>query len=149
MPDADQLKAYLAGRDVPCPACGYNLRGVTTSACPECSAALTLELKGVHERINRATGFALLAVPISLACVGLATVGYWVYYLIRFGFTVMNLAMWIWLGTAAVCSMLWLSAAWLIRKKRSHKPIRLLAWATIAYAVLYAASFVVGALTYW
>lgn len=27
MPDADQLKAYLEGRDVPCPGCGYNLRG--------------------------------------------------------------------------------------------------------------------------
>lgn len=34
------LRAYLADRDVPCPACGYNLRGITTAACPECGAAL-------------------------------------------------------------------------------------------------------------
>lgn len=34
------LKAYLADRDIPCHACGYNLRGVTTVLCPECGAVI-------------------------------------------------------------------------------------------------------------
>lgn len=30
------LADYLAGRDIDCPGCGYNLRGLTQSSCPEC-----------------------------------------------------------------------------------------------------------------
>ncbi len=38
MPDADQLKAYLANRDVACPGCGYNLRGSPEPWCAECGS---------------------------------------------------------------------------------------------------------------
>ena len=31
-----RLRAYLAANDVKCEGCGYNLRGATTVACPEC-----------------------------------------------------------------------------------------------------------------
>ncbi|MEO1716445.1 MAG: hypothetical protein AAFR76_04975 [Planctomycetota bacterium] len=41
MPDADQIKAYLADRDVPCPRCGYNLRGVADPTCPECAGEIS------------------------------------------------------------------------------------------------------------
>ena len=34
--DADLLAQYLSSHDAPCPACGYNLRGLTESRCPEC-----------------------------------------------------------------------------------------------------------------
>lgn len=34
--------AYLAGRDVPCPRCGYNLRNLASVNCPECGEELTL-----------------------------------------------------------------------------------------------------------
>ena len=37
------LRLYLAGRDAPCPACGYNLRDGGGTECPECGAALGLE----------------------------------------------------------------------------------------------------------
>ena len=43
MSDADQLKAYLADRDVPCPGCGYNLRGVAEPVCPECGIPLDVQ----------------------------------------------------------------------------------------------------------
>ena len=43
MPDADQLKAYLAERDAPCPGCGYNLRGVAEPVCPECGIPLDVQ----------------------------------------------------------------------------------------------------------
>jgi hypothetical protein len=35
------LKAYLADRDTKCPGCGYNLRGLASSTCPECAIALS------------------------------------------------------------------------------------------------------------
>lgn len=38
-----KVVSFLARRDVPCPACGYNLRGVTKEACPECAMPLTME----------------------------------------------------------------------------------------------------------
>ncbi|MCW5775002.1 MAG: hypothetical protein KIS87_00960 [Phycisphaeraceae bacterium] len=38
-PDA-VLRGWLAGRDVPCPECGYNLCGTDGRACPECGVAI-------------------------------------------------------------------------------------------------------------
>lgn len=32
----------MAEQDVPCPGCGYNLRGVAQDTCPECGATLHL-----------------------------------------------------------------------------------------------------------
>jgi len=42
MPASDTLRAYLAERDVPCPGCGYNLRGSQDSVCPECGGPVEL-----------------------------------------------------------------------------------------------------------
>jgi hypothetical protein len=38
------LQAYLADQDVPCPGCGYNLRGLTSGVCPECRHQLLLRV---------------------------------------------------------------------------------------------------------
>jgi hypothetical protein len=38
------LLAYLHGRDVPCPLCGYNLRDLTQARCPECRHELALSV---------------------------------------------------------------------------------------------------------
>jgi len=45
------LQSFLADHDARCPACDYNLRGLSTAQCPECSTpiALTLDL-GVLDR---------------------------------------------------------------------------------------------------
>jgi hypothetical protein len=40
----EAVRAYLAGRDAPCPSCGYNLKGVESAACPECGSRLELSL---------------------------------------------------------------------------------------------------------
>lgn len=40
----DLLRAYLADRDVSCPMCGYNLRGLTSARCPECGEAIELRV---------------------------------------------------------------------------------------------------------
>jgi hypothetical protein len=36
------LLAWLRDRDVPCPLCAYNLRGLTSPRCPECGHELRL-----------------------------------------------------------------------------------------------------------
>lgn len=38
------LRQFLADRDVPCPHCGYNLRGLQAEVCPECKHDLHLKL---------------------------------------------------------------------------------------------------------
>jgi hypothetical protein len=40
------LRVFLAERDVSCPHCGYNLRGLQSTVCPECRHALQLQLDG-------------------------------------------------------------------------------------------------------
>lgn len=57
--DAQFLAAYLAGHDVPCPACGYNLRGVSRGACPECGLTITLRI--AESAPHRAYWYAALA----------------------------------------------------------------------------------------
>ena len=41
---ADQLRAYLSGRDIACPHCQYNLRDLAAPRCPECGHEITLEI---------------------------------------------------------------------------------------------------------
>ena len=38
------LERLLAARDIPCPVCGYNLRAIASTNCPECGAKLDLRV---------------------------------------------------------------------------------------------------------
>ncbi len=42
--EAGALKVYLADRDVSCPGCGYNLRGLPEPVCPECRQELRINV---------------------------------------------------------------------------------------------------------
>ncbi|MCZ6612890.1 MAG: hypothetical protein O6941_09665 [Planctomycetota bacterium] len=42
--EAELLKVLLAERDLPCPVCGYNLRAISSTNCPECGAKLDLRV---------------------------------------------------------------------------------------------------------
>ena len=42
--DAEFIARWLASRDMPCPACSYNLHGVASDKCPECGTQLSLHL---------------------------------------------------------------------------------------------------------
>lgn len=57
------LHAFLADRDVPCPNCGYNLRGLATNVCPECRQELVL---GVRVREPRHGPY--VTAVVGLAC---------------------------------------------------------------------------------
>jgi hypothetical protein len=59
------LAEYLADRDLACPNCAYNLRGLTTDRCPECGEPLRLELRGTERRMGA------YLVLLSGCCVGL------------------------------------------------------------------------------
>ena len=50
--DEAVLLDYLRGRDVACPLCAYNLRGLTTCRCPECGRELQLSVGLVEPRIG-------------------------------------------------------------------------------------------------
>jgi hypothetical protein len=53
-PDGERLRVYLAGRDVACPGCRYNLRDLTGRRCPECGLTLDLDsLTAAEERSPR------------------------------------------------------------------------------------------------
>src|ERR1051325_11085739 len=43
-PAQAKLSAYLADTDAPCPACGYNLRGLSSDTCPECNQKLAISI---------------------------------------------------------------------------------------------------------
>lgn len=52
------LVTYLRDREEPCPACRYNLRGLTGEACPECGEPLRLRVGLVNPKL--AAYFTLL-----------------------------------------------------------------------------------------
>ncbi|MEM1210483.1 MAG: hypothetical protein AAF586_07960 [Planctomycetota bacterium] len=49
--DRDWLVDYLADREVLCPNCHYNLRGLTGTTCPECGLGLALRVNLVEPRL--------------------------------------------------------------------------------------------------
>ena len=46
------LIEYLRTRNVACPLCGYNLRGLTACRCPECGRGLQLSVGLIEPRIG-------------------------------------------------------------------------------------------------
>lgn len=44
--DAEVMRGLLAGYDVRCAGCGYNLRGLSPGLCPECRAPIELRVSG-------------------------------------------------------------------------------------------------------
>lgn len=60
-----ELAAYLADKDIACPACRYNLRGLTTDQCPECRQTLVLSVAQAEPPV----------VQFVLAVMGLAACG--------------------------------------------------------------------------
>ena len=52
VPDELVLREWLASRDETCPVCAYNLRGLTSPVCPECSAKLSLHVGSENLRLG-------------------------------------------------------------------------------------------------
>lgn len=74
--DAELIARYVADRDVSCPVCSHNLRGVQSAKCPECGARLALHL-GVRDadvRYRSAWIVALLGIAVSLGAVAILAI---------------------------------------------------------------------------
>jgi hypothetical protein len=56
--DGTALLNFVASRDMPCPACGYNLRMLSKPVCPECGLSLKLTV-GSGEPFRRAWAIVL------------------------------------------------------------------------------------------
>jgi hypothetical protein len=66
--DRSLLGAYLAERDIPCPTCGYNLRGLKQASCPECGDRISLTITNFPTRSTEYfTGLVGLSVTSLLA----------------------------------------------------------------------------------
>ncbi|MCC6675680.1 MAG: hypothetical protein IT436_00925 [Phycisphaerales bacterium] len=81
--DAELLKALLADRDIACGKCGYNLRGMTTAACPECNEPLTLPTSLAAQRGYGPGSLLIWVFPLFLIVVG---TGVELYFYVSNGF---------------------------------------------------------------
>ena len=109
--DPDLLQAFLRGRDVACPACGYNLRDLEGSRCPECGDELHLQLGLVEPRqaaaiaglIGLATGAGMSGLLLIYAGIRVLVEPYARMFFPRFalvttvGLAVEGIAMLVWL----------------------------------------------------
>jgi len=50
--EAELLRDFLDGRNISCPVCTYNLRGVMDARCPECGFAVALSLHAPDARLG-------------------------------------------------------------------------------------------------
>lgn len=83
--EAALLRTFLAGRDAPCPQCGYNLRDLLGERCPECGEQLVLRVKLVEPKlaapiaglIGLAAGLGLNALLLLYAAIMITMRGRW------------------------------------------------------------------------
>ena len=68
-PDDRYTLSFLRRRNIPCPACGYNLNALTAARCPECGRTLFLRVSATAQQ-PRAWLTALIATSV-IAAVGL------------------------------------------------------------------------------
>lgn len=105
------LQAYLAGRDSSCPGCGYNVRDLAGSRCPECGAELILSLRLAEPRqglliaglIGLASGAGFSGLLLIYAAIMLLRDQFGgppseFYVTIVIGLLVHGAALWIWLA---------------------------------------------------
>jgi hypothetical protein len=91
--EPELLRAYLAGRDVPCGQCGYNLRDLVGRVCPECNTVIALSAQAadpmwryrsvaIWALVVTAAGRVLIVLPIlGSAIIGLMMNGFgWASY---------------------------------------------------------------------
>jgi hypothetical protein len=93
MDDDPHLIAYLAGRDVLCPQCDYNLRDLRAARCPECGEELVL-------RVNLAEPKQRLLIIYFLIHVIFHRGDWWLQFLVVNGIGLIveggMLAVWLW-----------------------------------------------------
>ena len=74
--DAALVEGFLARRDVGCPGCGYNLRGLRGASCPECGEVVELAVvRSGTGKMARAAMMCALAWPVVYMLPVMVTLG--------------------------------------------------------------------------
>lgn len=100
MPEPQLLITFLADRDLPCPICHYNLRGVIEARCPECGSTIALGISSPQSHIGPwllATIAFALAIGFDFVATLLAFIP-----LVRFGPPAYSAAPQLWNGLITV-----------------------------------------------
>jgi hypothetical protein len=127
------LEQFLASRDVSCPRCRYNLRGLRCSSCPECGSALQLVVAVDPAHWLDAPWIQRASHPLAVAAVA------WVGFLLFFGPVWAALPLFLWAGAfGALRYLKWarqhtIGAAAITPIDSRHRAVVL---AVVAFAVL-------------
>ena len=138
--DDRALVDYLAGRDVACPACGYNVRDLASGACPECGLELRLEVALAEPCLAAwTTGLIGLAAGLGFAVPMLGLV---LQSVVRFGANPTTRQLLAALGSDVVLGGAWLAAwvwhrAWVRRRPALVRwTLGVLCWSVFVVPVL-------------
>ena len=139
-PDAgdtsDLLRGLLVRKDVDCPLCGYSLKGLTTSVCPECGMGLELQIRPTHSRMGAwITGLVGLASGFGFY---LNLVGFFIWAAVVDGdlsdTLIVVWPLWLGLGIHGVLVLVWVRMMRPMRRRKKRTRIILAAscWAFTA-----------------
>lgn len=117
MDNAEMLKTFLAERDLPCPSCTYNLRGLRNNVCPECHQSLEVTVALTEPKL------ALFLTAVVGLAMGVGFSALLFFYAIvismRKGLTDIPREFWVITGVGLV-----VTAPLLLLMLRKHKAIR-------------------------
>ncbi|MHC5023597.1 MAG: hypothetical protein ACYTGG_06755 [Planctomycetota bacterium] len=113
--DTDVLRAWLAGRDLPCPVCRYNLRDCAGESCPECGARLDLRVGSIDLKLGPwLLGVFALAIPLGFT--GILAVVAAVGSQRAFTWSAMD---WVALGVLWMLTLVYAAGLWLLCRRRA------------------------------
>lgn len=142
-PNGEKLAGYLAERDVACPRCEYNLRGLKRRSCPECGVRLSYAELSTEGTVwlSRRRGLVLYASAASAQLAALATFAPVIYHEIRRD-ALGGLVLTIPLGFACAFLLLTCSAGYFLRwmhLRRRRAAIAAVLWGWVGLTLLASA----------
>jgi len=69
VPEPERAARYLKSRDIPCPGCGYLMRGLESARCPECGReidAATLIAQAVRAHDEQSPSYRRLRIVVGV-----------------------------------------------------------------------------------
>lgn len=135
------LLDFVGGRDVQCPLCGYNLRDLTKTTCPECEHPLELRV-GVQQL--RLLPFVLAIAPgiFSGSCAAVLAIVIFVNFIVNqgvlvgVGWRMIGLDLFGWLSGIVAGVIIFRRNKFLARRQASQRGIAAIIWSAHLMTVL-------------
>ncbi len=139
--DTDRmLLDFVCGRDVECPLCGYNLRDLTKTTCPECEHPLELRV-GVQQL--RLLAFVLAITPgiFSGVCAAVLAIVILVNFIVNqglvgVGWPLIGLDLFGWLSGIVAVGIIFRRNKFLARRQAGQRGIAAIIWTVHLMAFL-------------